>query len=149
VTEEQTTIKTQALLAVISNENGVDHFAIYDRSVKNDDFSSFLVQLRSRFPDDPIALFMDNLSVHHSKMSRKAYDELNIIPLFNSAHSPQFNPIESVFSMIKSTYRKLLLKNLIEKKKIRPRQLISEETSTLDLEKIRNCIRHAISEIDD
>ena len=46
VTEEQTSIKTQALLAAISLENGVDHYCMYERSVKHEDFRKFLLQLR-------------------------------------------------------------------------------------------------------
>ncbi len=66
----------------------VDHFAIYDRSVKNQDFSNFLIQLRSKFPNDSIALFMDNMSVHHSKISKEIYKTLDITPVFNVAYSP-------------------------------------------------------------
>ena len=39
----------------------------------------------------------------------KKYEELNIIPIFNVPYCPQFNGIESVFSMIKATYKKSLL----------------------------------------
>jgi len=35
VTEEHTAVKTQALLAVVSVENGVDHYGIYPKSVNN------------------------------------------------------------------------------------------------------------------
>jgi transposase len=64
---------------------------------------------------------MDNMRVHHSRVSKEAYKELKLTPIFNIAYSPQFNPIESVFSMIKSNYKKQLLKNLIEKHKVQTR----------------------------
>ena len=67
---------------------------------------------------------MDNTRVHHSRVSKEAYKELKLTPIFNIAYSPQFNPIESVFSMIKSNYKKQLLKNLIEKHKVQTRLLI-------------------------
>jgi transposase len=67
---------------------------------------------------------MDNMRVHHSRVSKEAYKELKLTPIFNIAYSPQFNPIESVFSMIKSNYKKQLLKNLIEKHKVQTRLLI-------------------------
>ena len=67
---------------------------------------------------------MDNMRVHHSRVSKEAYKELKLTPIFNIAYSPQFNPIESVFSMIKSNYKKQLLKNLIENHKVQTRLLI-------------------------
>ena len=125
MTEEQTAIKTQALLATVSLENGVDHYALYERSVKNQDFGNFLISLRQKYLNEEIALFMDNMRVHHSLLSKEAYQELKLIPIFNIAYSPQFNPIESVFSMIKQAYKKLLLQAIIEKQRIRSRHLIA------------------------
>ena len=81
---------------------------------------------------------MDNMRVHHSRVSKEAYKELDLTPIFNIAYSPQFNPIESVFSMIKSNYKKLLLKTLIQKNKVRTRHLITNAISALEIEKIRN-----------
>jgi hypothetical protein len=49
--------------------------------------------------------------------------------------------------MIKSKYKKLLLKTLIDKKKVRTRHLITNAISALEIEKIRNCIRHGIDEL--
>jgi transposase len=52
---------------------------------------------------------MDNMRVHHSLLSREAYDALKLTPVFNIPYSPQFNPIEAVFSMVKSFYKSLFL----------------------------------------
>ena len=49
--------------------------------------------------------------------------------------------------MIKSNYKKLLLKTLIDKHKVQTRHLIRAAISALDIEKIRNCIRHGIDEL--
>jgi len=46
--------------------------------------------------------------------------------------------------MIKSKYKKLLLKTLIDKNKVRTRHLIKNAISALEIEKIRSCIRHGI-----
>ena len=92
---------------------------------------------------------MDNMRVHHSGVSKQAYESLKIIPVFNIAYSPQFNPIESVFSMVKAKYKKLLLKTLIDKKRPKPKQLIIEAIGSLEIEKIRKCIAHGIKELSD
>ena len=44
---------------------------------------------------------MDNLSVHRSKATKERMDELSIAFVFGPPYSPDFNPIESVFSIAK------------------------------------------------
>ncbi len=51
--------------------------------------------------------------------------------------------------MIKSNYKKLLLKKIIDKERIKTRQLITDSILTLQIDKINNCIRHGISELDE
>ena len=56
---------------------------------------------------------MDNLMVHKAEQVEKVYKELDMIPIFNVPYSPQFNGIESYFSLVKQEYKKLLLKYLV------------------------------------
>jgi transposase len=56
---------------------------------------------------------MDNMSLHRSREASKAYERLNILPIFNVPYSPPLNGIEGVFGMIKAAYKKMLLKNLL------------------------------------
>jgi hypothetical protein len=49
--------------------------------------------------------------------------------------------------MIKSNYKKLLLKKIIDNERIKTRQLINDSILNLQIEKIRNCIRHGIDEL--
>ena len=52
----------------------------------------------------PIALFCDQLVVHRSKEVKPWYDQLNIKLVLNVGYSPEFNPIEAVFSKIKRVF---------------------------------------------
>ena len=45
--------------------------------------------------------------------ARTEYKKFNITPIFNIAASPEFNPIESVFAQVKSTYRRERLNTLV------------------------------------
>ncbi len=69
----------------------------------------FLEQLSNEYDGEQIAVFMDNLSVHKTKDVQEAYERLNIIPIFNIPYSPDFNGIESYFSLVKAEYKKLVL----------------------------------------
>jgi len=52
---------------------------------------------------------MDNLSVHKTNLSKELFKELKIVPVFNIPYSPQFNGIESYFSLLKNEYKNLIL----------------------------------------
>ena len=47
---------------------------------------------------------MDQLAVHKSRDVRPWYEELNIAPVYNVVYSPEFNPIESIFSRVKALF---------------------------------------------
>ena len=63
----------------------------------------------------PLALFMDQLAVHKSESVRAAYPGLDIKPVFNVGYSPEFNPIEAVFSKVKARFSSRRLYCLVNK----------------------------------
>ena len=44
--------------------------------------------------------------MHKSKQVKEVYSELDVKPIYNVGYSPEFNPIESVFSQVKRTYNR-------------------------------------------
>ena len=42
---------------------------------------------------------MDQLKVHKAVDARPYFTSLNILPIWNVSYSPEFNPIEAVFSL--------------------------------------------------
>ena len=52
---------------------------------------------------------MDNLTVHHSRLVQAHMKELDITPIFNVPYSPEYNPIEVVFSLLKRTFKQIRL----------------------------------------
>ena len=75
----------------------------------------FLKRLRRVSKKRPIAIFMDQLAVHRSKEVKPLYQELNIVPIFNIGYSPEFNPIEAVFSKVKRKFSSERLRCLVNK----------------------------------
>ena len=55
---------------------------------------------------EDIVLYMDNLSVHRSPHVKERMDELGIAYVYNPPYSPEFNGIESVFSILKNKIKK-------------------------------------------
>ena len=110
----------KAVIAAISEKEGVDKFRIYSAAVKSKDFIDYLQQLRKRHGEVPLALFCDQLAVHKSQAVKPYYASLDIVPVYNVGYSPEFNPIEAVFSKVKALYNRRRLNCLINKTDFKP-----------------------------
>ena len=104
---------TLALLAGISKEKGVEHCQVFEFSVNTERFIEYLDNLRQANPDVKIALFLDNLSAHRSDRAKTAMRERGFRWIFNVPYSPEYNPIEFVFSQVKHNFRKLRAKKFM------------------------------------
>ena len=74
---------------------------LFDDSVNIDKFKVFLDELRSKYFFDDICIYMDNLSVHISRVIKDRLDELGFAYVYGPPYSPDFNGVESVFSIVK------------------------------------------------
>ena len=52
---------------------------------------------------------MDNLQVHKTVEVKTLMEQYNIEPIFSPAYSPDYNPIEYMFSKLKGMVRKMRL----------------------------------------
>ena len=73
------------------------------------------------------------------------FEELNITEIFNVPYCPQFNGIESYFSQIKATYKKMLLKCVIEEVPYDTVSLIKESIQSISDENVKRCVRYALA----
>ena len=89
------------MIAAISAEMGVDLVMIFKKSINITKFKIFIEELRSKYVFEDICIYMDNLSVHRSKAIKDLLEELSIPYIFSPIYSPDFNPIKSVFSIVK------------------------------------------------
>ena len=78
---------------------------LFPQSVNVIKFKEYLNRLREENGDAKICLFMDNLTAHTSNKSKETMRKLKIRYIFNIAYSPDYNPIESVFSKVKCKFR--------------------------------------------
>ena len=90
------------MLVGISKEMGIDLVNTFYNSVNIEKFKFFIEELRSKYFFDDICLYFDNLSVHRSLAIRHRLDDLSIPFVYCPAYSPDFNGIESVFSIYKN-----------------------------------------------
>ena len=96
---------TTAVLSGISREKGQELFMQFPKSVNIPKFQEYLTRLRAENGDDKICIFMDNLSTHCSKKSKKTMQDLKFRSVYCVAYSPDWNPIEFCFSKVKQKFR--------------------------------------------
>lgn len=114
VSQDLRSMKAKALVAAISGDSGLVDYDICSESIDANKFIAFLERLKEHFKDRPFCLFMDNLSVHKTKLVKEILERLEITPIFNVPYSPDFNGIESFFSLIKREYKTMLLQQIIK-----------------------------------
>ena len=94
-------IKAQAFLGVIALNMGLVHYKMYDMSVNAKKFMGFLKELRPRLQKGEVVIYMDNLSVHKTPAVKEVMTDLNFTYCMAPFYSPDYNPIEFYFSMLK------------------------------------------------
>ena len=97
--------KAKAVVAGISLSRGVELLHMYPKSINVPKFLTFIEDLRRHRWAEDIVLFVDQLSVHRSKIVAQRLNELNIPLVFNASYSPDFMPIENVFAHVKRHFR--------------------------------------------
>ena len=104
--------KTIATIAAISSEKGVEVVMNFDKSVNKECFVRFLKKLRQVNPYRRLALFMDRLSVHRTKVVKDEAEKLQLMLIFNASYSPDYNPIEGVIGLAKDYIRRKRWQNV-------------------------------------
>ena len=93
--------KKYSLLCAINNKH-VIAYKLYNGPIKAVDFKDFLEKFIYKNEYKNHSLILDNARIHHAKIL-KSNKQLSFI--YNVPYSPELNPIEKVFSIIKSVIR--------------------------------------------
>ena len=89
-------------------------------------------------------MFMDNLQVHKTKEVKEVCERLKVTPIFYVPYSPDFNGIESYFSLVKGEYKKKILQLLIKGTKPDSTELIKQSVSSIEVDKIKRCVLYGL-----
>ena len=86
--------------------NGIMAYYIHQGAINSARFEWFLsnevLPRCSRFPGPNSILVMDNCSTHHSPGVSELCDQFGVLLIYLPPYSPDFNPIEELFSVIKA-----------------------------------------------
>jgi transposase len=94
--------KYSFLMAI--NKNGIIYYEKHESSINTNIYEPFIEVICSEYKDHYI--LMDNVSFHKSYRIKKAIEDSGNHILFIPPYSPDYNPIEEVFSEMKAYIRK-------------------------------------------
>ncbi len=96
--------------------SGDTAYTAYQGGTTNENFIDYLKNVLSPTLKKDDIIVMDNMRTHHSKAVKKAIEELKLNVIYLPPYSPDFNPIEKMWSKIKSVLRKLKIRAFSELK---------------------------------
>jgi transposase len=121
VAKHKFTKKRLTLLKAISKDQIIG-YQILESSVNTNVYLNFLKKITDKLVGKTI--LHDNVRFHHAKLVKAYCNENNINLQYTPAYSPEFNPIETVFSEIKSKYRTLTHINMVDDIKVAIESLV-------------------------
>ena len=78
--------------------------------------------------------------MHKTRRIQAVYQELDIYPIYNVGYSPEFNPIESVFSQVKRRYCRERLNKLVNGEEFNTNIAIRTAFAKITTKLIENCV---------
>jgi transposase len=106
---------------------------MYPKSVTIAKFKTFLEELRQLHFADNIAVFLDQHIIHTSKKTTARYEELGIEFIPNAAYSPNYQPIENIFALVKARFKKKRLQDLLDGRKEDVRENIRQSFASITI----------------
>jgi len=76
------------------------------------------------------------------------YGQLNMTPVFNVSYSPQFNPIEAVFSKVKAVFSRSRLNQLVNKRGFNMDEEIKAAFRSISIDHCASCVRKSFHLLD-
>jgi transposase len=141
-------IKNRSLISSITT-SGMIHNEIHETSVNGIIFESFIRNVINKLPEKNYCFILDNVPFHHKKSMLKLIKDEGHTYLFTPPYSPNNNPIETVFGIIKSNFRKLYDEKVNKNDKIYMTKIINESikqfSDKYDKEKITKLFKHSIN----
>lgn len=102
ISKKQTTRRRVTLVLAISR-TGIAGMQIIDGSCDSHKFAEFISHLKA---PPGSTCFMDNVKTHHTLVVKQAAIAKGYTITYSASYSPWYNPVEYVFSTIKSDFRK-------------------------------------------
>ena len=121
-----------SILMSISNKK-IINYEIYSHNINTNIFYIYMLNLNNIFNN--CYFLMDNVSFHKSKIIKNIFNNSTNKLLFIPPYSPQFNPIEEVFSQLKRNIKYISKCSVVKK--------IKRSTKTIKQKHLKNYYNHS------
>ena len=136
---EYSTEKRLTLIGAVSMSGNVRSLMGIEGGAKTDDFIAFCRNLFEELPDKSLVL-LDNAKIHHACKVQRIFDEFpNIKVVFIPPYSPEFSPIENIWSIIKSKLRGRFLRKSDKEKLVK---MAFDELNLIEKSTFNNIFEH-------
>ena len=126
---------------------GAAFYIIKPGSFNGPDFIDFVESLAYRFPvvaNGDVCLVMDNARIHHARDAQEFMGENGINHIYLPAFSPDLNPIENAFGVLKARYRSRVVAQTRAEMKRRIRDVIEEMNRELNTRAFYDLMRQFV-----
>jgi len=89
-------------IGVATTNNKIIDFCIVPNGLKSNDFVNFMDKIHKIEDNKNKTFFMDNATIHNSKLAKDLYRINKMHIIFNAPYHSEFNPIKYVFSMLRN-----------------------------------------------
>ena len=113
-----------------------------------DKFKFYIDELRNKLGNRRAVIFMDNLSVHRAKKTLEYMRDRGFEALFNAAYSPEYMPIEFVFSVVKRKFKQQKTNAIVNEKSVKTINLIRSSFESVGLLTVQHSIEHCLKKFD-
>ena len=102
-----------ACCVAVSERHGLDLVKMWPKSVDTTKFHEYLDELKTKYPERKMCIYLDNLGIHRSKATKEVFEKHQMLFVFNPPYAPFGNPIEECFAVVKQDYKKAKLNRIV------------------------------------
>jgi len=129
----------------ISIDLGLVHYKIVEKSCKSEDFIEFLKTLNDEIYMKSMgglrkrSFIVDNCRIHCSKTTKNEASSQGIDIIFQPPYSPELNPVEILWSILKVRFKKRIQQNFYHDYDFNDLlRIVDEMMKEVDIETVRN-----------
>lgn len=105
---------TRYTIGMAINNKSIVDFTIVKGGLKTNDFIDFMQKIKDKDPDNKNTYFMDNASIHQSKIFRNFAINNKMHILYNAPYHSDKNPIEYFFSLLRKEIERNIFNSIEE-----------------------------------
>ena len=127
-------------VAFVSAERGLVHVETYTCEMNQDFFYRCVEKAWIKMNRQPFALFLDGASYHRANDLQEKLVQLQIRRIVNVSYSPQFNPIEGCFGIVKNHFRRKRVGAMLNSKPLVLQRTIFDSFRQLTKAKVQSMV---------